>query len=142
MVRFWRSRGNRRRRICLLHGRADEVMNAGGIGFAGGVERCLIAHPASPKRRSPSDPADRTTIIKAYVVGGAARRWTKRVFSRIARAISQATNARRAALPLPRNANGKLAELLALKRVPPVGAIDPDRHDSAKAEPPREMVGV
>ena len=54
-----------------LHGRADEVMNAGGYRVSPAeVERCLIAHPgiaeAAVAERPGRDAG--TTIIKAYVV--------------------------------------------------------------------------
>jgi acyl-coenzyme A synthetase/AMP-(fatty) acid ligase len=54
-----------------LHGRADEIMNAGGYRVSPAeVERCLLAHPhvaeAAVAERSGRD--EGTSIIKAYVV--------------------------------------------------------------------------
>jgi len=98
-----------------LHGRADEVMNAGGYRVSPAeVERCLLTHPhvadAAVAERPGRDPG--TTIIKAYVVlrDGCALSETE-VLGHCAQHLASYKRPRSvlALDALPRNANGKLA---------------------------------
>ena len=97
-----------------LHGRADEVMNAGGYRVSPAeVERCLIGCPgvaeAAVAERPGRDPG--TTIIKAYVV---ARHGVvldeAEILAHCARHLASYKRPRtvQALGALPRNANGKL----------------------------------
>ena len=98
-----------------LHGRADEVMNAGGYRVSPAeVERCLIACPgvaeAAVAERPGRDPG--TTIIKAYVVardGGALDE--AQILAHCALHLASYKRPRAVLMldALPRNANGKLA---------------------------------
>jgi len=98
-----------------LHGRADEVMNAGGYRVSPAeVERCLIAHPgiaeAAVAERPGRDPG--TTIIKAYVVARSGEALDEAgILAHCARHLAsyKCPRAVQALAALPRNANGKLA---------------------------------
>jgi acyl-coenzyme A synthetase/AMP-(fatty) acid ligase len=98
-----------------LHGRADEVMNAGGYRVSPAeVERCLIAHPsiaeAAVAERPGRDPG--TTIIKAYVVARSGEALDEaEILAHCARHLAsyKCPRAVQALAALPRNANGKLA---------------------------------
>jgi acyl-coenzyme A synthetase/AMP-(fatty) acid ligase len=98
-----------------LHGRADEVMNAGGYRVSPAeVERCLIAHPgiaeAAVAERPGRDPG--TTIIKAYVVARSGETLDEAdIVAHCARHLAgyKCPRAVQVLAALPRNANGKLA---------------------------------
>ncbi|QGM46304.1 acyl-CoA synthetase [Methylocystis heyeri] len=97
-----------------LHGRADEVMNAGGYRVSPAeVERCLLEHPciieAAVAERPGRDAG--TTIIKAYVVAREGYELTEaEILGHCAQHLASYKRPRAAAVleALPRNANGKL----------------------------------
>ncbi len=98
-----------------LHGRADEVMNAGGYRVSPAeVERCLAGYPgiveAAVAERPGRDPG--TTIIKAYVVARSGETLDEaEILAHCARHLAgyKRPRAVQALAALPRNANGKLA---------------------------------
>ncbi len=97
-----------------LHGRADEIMNAGGYRVAPAeVERCLLEHPyivdAAVAERPGRDPG--ASIIKAFVVARGDYDLTEaEILDHCARHLASYKRPRAAMLieALPRNANGKL----------------------------------
>jgi acyl-coenzyme A synthetase/AMP-(fatty) acid ligase len=97
-----------------LHGRADEVMNAGGYRVSPAeVERCLLEHPciveAAVAERPGRDAG--TSIIKAYVVAREGYELTEaEILGHCAQHLASYKRPRAAAVldALPRNANGKL----------------------------------
>ncbi len=98
-----------------LHGRADEIMNAGGYRVAPAeVERCLLSHPriaeAAVAERPGRDPG--TTIVKAYVVprDGPPAPSEAEILEHCARHLASYKRPRAVVTlaALPRNANGKL----------------------------------
>jgi acyl-coenzyme A synthetase/AMP-(fatty) acid ligase len=98
-----------------LHGRADEVMNAGGYRVSPAeVERCLVTHPgvleAAVAERPGRDAG--TSIIKAYVVardGATLDEAEMLAFCALHLASYKRPRAVEILAALPRNANGKLA---------------------------------
>ncbi len=101
-----------------LHGRADELMNAGGYRVSPAeVERCIAAHPgvleAAVAERAGRD-AD-ATIIKAYVVAREHCHLSEpEILAHCAAHLASYKRPRAVVMlaALPRNANGKLARAL------------------------------
>jgi len=97
-----------------LHGRADEIMNAGGYRVSPAeVERCLLAHPDVAEAAVAERPGrdEGTTIIKAYVVAREGRDPPEDDLLAYCAEHLAAYKRPRAVLRLdhlPRNANGKL----------------------------------
>ncbi len=98
-----------------LHGRADEVMNAGGYRVSPAeVERCLLAYPGIAEAAVAERPGrdSGTTIITAYVVAREHEKLTEAdILAYCARHLATYKRPRavRMLTALPRNANGKLA---------------------------------
>lgn len=98
-----------------LHGRADEIMNAGGYRVAPAeVERCLLGHPAIAEAAVAERPGRDagTTIVKAYIVlrEGRTAPSEAEILDYCARHLASYKRPRAivALDALPRNANGKL----------------------------------
>jgi acyl-coenzyme A synthetase/AMP-(fatty) acid ligase len=98
-----------------LHGRADDVMNAGGYRVSPAeVERCLVGCPgvaeAAVAERPGRDPG--TTIIKAYIVAREGEALAEaKILAHCALHLASYKRPRAVLMldALPRNANGKLA---------------------------------
>ena len=97
-----------------LHGRADEVMNAGGYRVSPAeVERCLLGHPCVVEAAVAERPGREggTTIIKAYVVPREGYDLDEaEILGHCAQHLASYKRPRAALVlvTLPRNANGKL----------------------------------